>query len=288
MYYYLLLALLYPISLLPFWVLYRISDLAFFILYHLLGYRKQIVWDNLRHAFPEKTDAELLFIRRKFYKSFCDQWIETIKLLTVPYKELNKRFTANWEVVKQLGLEGKNTYLIAGHTFNWEWANVVFPLNVPQQYACVYLPVSNKGFDKLMSRIRSRSGAWMVSMKALKSGLSRLNTKQHILTLAADQNPEAGVIGAAEWISFLNREVPVFKGPEQLSRRGKAAVVFCAIRKEKRGHYNMTLSHYCDDASQTQAGEILRAYIRFLEEQIRQQPENWLWSHRRWKHVRKV
>src|SRR6476620_4991534 len=100
--YYLLLIVLYPIALLPLRVLYLLSDVFFFVLYYLLDYRKQLVYDNLKHAFPDKTDKELKSIRRKFYRSFCDQWIETLKLLTITEKELNKRLTSNWELLHQL------------------------------------------------------------------------------------------------------------------------------------------------------------------------------------------
>lgn len=283
--YYLILVLLYPLSLLPLPILYGLSDLVFVLLYHVTGYRKAVVYDNLKHAFPSKTDDELKDIMRKFYRNFCDQWIETLKLLSISKSELNRRFAGNWEVFQQLGAEGKNTYAILGHTFNWEWANVACQYNTPQQYACVYLPLSSSAFDRLMLKIRSRSGAWMVSMKALKSGLSRLKDTQHILALAADQNPSEPEV--AEWISFMNREAPFFRGPEQMARRAKAAVVFAGITKLKRGYYRINLFRYCDDASQTSAGDILNAYVRFVEQQIEAQPENWMWTHKRWKHQKK-
>jgi KDO2-lipid IV(A) lauroyltransferase len=283
--YYFLLVLLYPLSLLPLWLLYVLSDGVYGLLYYVTGYRKEVVFNNLRHAFPEKTEEEIKAIRKKFYKSFCDQWVETLKLLSISKKELDKRFTGNWEVFQELGAEGKNTYAILGHTFNWEWANVACQYHTPQQYACVYLPLSSSAFDKLMLQIRSRSGAWMVSMKALKSGLSRLKETQHILALAADQNPSQPEV--AEWISFMNREAPFFRGPEQMARRAKAAVVFAGIKKIKRGYYRINLFRYCDDASKTSAGEILNAYVQFVEKQLREQPENWLWTHKRWKHKRK-
>ena len=284
--YYLLLIFLYPLALLPLPVLYFISDGGYFIVYHVLGYRKDIVLDNLRNAFPAKSDDELYQIRKRFYKSFCDQWIETIKLLSISKEELNRRFSGNWEVFRQLGAEGKNTYAILGHNFNWEWANVACQYNTPQQYACIYLPVESSAFNRMMLRVRSGSGAWMVSMKALKSGLSRLKDVQHILALAADQNPSAPEV--AEWISFMNREAPFFRGPEQMARRAKAAVVFAGIRKIKRGYYKINLLRYCDDASLTTAGDILKAYVSFVESQIRAQPENWLWTHKRWKHSKPV
>lgn len=279
--YYLLLTILYPISLLPLRVLYVFSDLAFIILYHIVGYRKEIVWDNLRHAFPSKTNEELLTIRKKFYHSFCDQWIETLKLLSISKTQLDKRCKANWEVFEQLNATTKNAYALLGHTFNWEWANVACAYHAPQLFAGVYLPVTASAMDKMMYRIRARSGAILISMKALKTGLSKLRDKTYILALIADQNPV--LYGTAQWESFMHREVPFFKGGEQMARRAKAAVVFAGIKKIKRGMYQIHLQKYCDDASVLAEGEVIKAYVHFLELQLETQPENWMWTHRRWK-----
>lgn len=285
--YYLLLAFIYPLSLLPLWVLYRLSDLAYFLLYHVTGYRKDVVRDNLSHAFPQKTEAERELILRRFYRSFCDQWIETIKLLSISKRALSRRFDGNWEVFQDLGREGKNTFAMLGHTYNWEWANAVCPIHSPQPYYCVYLPLSSKSFDRLMLRIRSRTGAKMVSMKALKSGLAAMQAESpYILALAADQNPS--VTETALWLSFMNREAPFFRGGEAMARRAKGAVVFAGIRKVRRGYYRIELTRAFDDASQAAAGDVTRAYARFVEAQLEAQPENYLWSHRRWKHVRKT
>ncbi|MBS1589919.1 MAG: lysophospholipid acyltransferase family protein [Bacteroidetes bacterium] len=282
--YFLLLVLLYPLSLLPLKVLYVLSDAVYGVLYYLIGYRKEIVWSNLKHAFPEKSDEELKLIRKKFYHNFCDQWIETLKLLSISKAALNRRFTGNWDVFQNLAKEGKNTYAILGHTFNWEWANAACPFNTPQPYNCVYLPLSSKAVDRFMLTIRSRTGAKMISMKALKSGFSKLKDSQYILALAADQNPAQ--IETAAWLSFMNREAPFFRGPEHMARRAKAAVVFAGIKKIRRGYYQINLSKFCDDASQVELGNVLQAYVSFVETQLHQQPDNWLWTHKRWKHSR--
>lgn len=281
--YYLLLIVLYPIALLPLRVLYLLSDVFFFVLYYLLDYRKKLVYDNLKHAFPEKNNKELTSIRRKFYRSFCDQWIETLKLLTISEKELNKRLTANWELLHQLHAEGRNTYIMLGHTFNWEWGNVAMQYNNEQQFAGVYLPLANKAFDRLMLRVRTRGGGWMISMKA-KKGMQRLEGVPHIMGLIADQNPSN--LKAVTWLPFMNREAPFFKGTEQMARRARGAVVFLGIKKIKRGYYRMQMELYTKDASTTEAGDITKAYVQFMQQQLRQQPENWLWTHRRWKYRR--
>lgn len=282
--YYLLLLILYPLSLLPLFMLYGLSDGVFVLLYYVIGYRRKIVADNIAHAFPEKTTAERQKIARRFYRSFCDQWIETLKLLSMSRRALERRMTSNWEIFRELDAEGKNAYVLLGHTFNWEWGNVASQYQAQQQFAGIYLPLENKAFDRLMRYIRTRSGSELISMKNIKGDLPRVQRVRHIIGMIADQNPS--VVEVAAWLPFMHREAPFFRGPEQMARRAKGAVVFAGIRKLRRGHYRLSLEKYCDDASQTAAGEITQAYVAFMERQLRAQPENWLWSHRRWKHRR--
>lgn len=281
--YYLLLFILYPLSLLPMRVLYIISDGVFLFLYYIAGYRKQLVRENITNAFPEKSVDELRQIERQFYRNFCDQWIETMKLLSISEQELNKRISGNWEVFDQLHKEGKNTYALLGHTFNWEWANVVCQYNSKQQFAGVYQPVSNQAFDQLMQRIRTRSGAWLISMKA-KRGFQKLDGTQYIVGLIADQNPP--VVKAAIWYDFMHRPAPFFRGPELLAQRANTAVVFAGIKKVKRGYYQITLRRYADNAAELPAGKMMQDYVLFMEQQLKEQAANWMWTHNRWKYQR--
>jgi KDO2-lipid IV(A) lauroyltransferase len=279
--YYVLLIVLYPLSLLPLRVLYVLSDILYVVGYLLAGYRKDVVLENLQHAFPEKSIDELKKIRKDFYRAFFDQWIETLKLLSVSEKELKRRIQGNWEVFHRLHREGKNTYAMLGHTFNWEWANVVCQYEVEQQFAGIYMPVDNAAFDRLLQRTRKRSGAMLISMKA-KKGMLQLQAKQYIVGLMADQNPSN--MQQVAWLNFMHREAPFFNGPEKLARRTKAAIVFAGIKKVRRGHYKVHLQCVTEDASQEPEGQILKQYVSFMEQQLHEQPANWLWTHKRWKY----
>ncbi len=283
--YYLLAALLYPLSLLPLPVLYGLSAAARAVLFGIIGYRRGVVRDNLRHAFPEKTDGERETVRRRFERAFCDQWVETLKLLSLSPAGLARRIRGNWAVFEDLNRAGKNAYVLLGHQFNWEWAAVACQEAAPQLFAGVYLPLENSAFDRLMRGIRTRGGGVLLSMKALREGLRQLQGQRYIIGLIADQNPSQP--DAALWLPFLHREAPFFRGAEALARRDRGAVVFASIRNLRRGRYEVTLQKVWDDASEAPPGAITEAYVRFLEAELRAQPHNWLWSHRRWKHRRK-
>ncbi len=282
--YYLLLFLLYPLALLPLRVLYVLSDICFVVIYYLLDYRKKLVLDNLRNAFPGKNIKELKKIRRQFYHSFCDQWIETLKLLAISDKELDKRMQGNWQVFDELYTEKRNAFMFFGHFFNWEWVNAVSQLHAQQVLAGVYLPPESKAVDRLMLRIRNRANGLMISMKNIKGPLQQLQNLHYVLGLIADQNPSN--LANVAWLSFMNRDAPFFVGSAHMARRSHAAVLFAGSRKIKRGYYYFEIQRYCNDASEKSVDDILHDYVAYLEAQMHKQPENWMWTHNRWKHKR--
>lgn len=279
--YYLLLILLYPLSLLPLGFLYVLSDMLYVLVYRIGGYRKNVTLDNLRHAFPEKRDDEIRVIMKHFYRTFFDQIAELIKLLSISEKALSKRVTGNWEVFNELDEKERNAYTMLGHTFNWEWVNVATQYHARQQFAGVYMPVKSNAMNKLMTKIRTRGGGWLISMKA-KRGFQRLNGVRYIAGLIADQNPSN--MNGALWLPFMHRDAPFYTGPEVLARRAKAAIVFAGIKWVKRGYYEVMLEVITKDASTVPEHDIIKKYAAFMEQQLREQPSNWMWTHKRWKH----
>src|SRR6187431_2879828 len=123
MMYYFVYGLLWLISLLPFRILYFISDAFYGLIYYIIGYRKDVVMNNLLIAFPEKTEKERIVIAKKFYHNLIDTFIETIKMISVSNKFIEKRFTANWKLLNDIYPSGKSVQLHLGHNFNWEWGN---------------------------------------------------------------------------------------------------------------------------------------------------------------------
>jgi KDO2-lipid IV(A) lauroyltransferase len=279
--YYIVFGLLYLISLLPFFILYRISDLIAFVLYTIFGYRKQVVMQNLRFSFPEKSDKELKSIAKKFYKNFTDNWIETIKLLSISKKELNKRVSSNVEIFHQLYNEGKACQLNLGHFFNWEYMTVYTGINQPSVFLTVYLPQSSKITNRLFIYIRSRWGNPQLPSTDMARSIMPWRRKQYVLALGADQSPPQSE--NAYWLYFLNRPTGFLKGPEKFARIQNVPVVMMTTTKPKRGYYHFEYFLLADNPKSLPDGELIRRYVKHLEENIQLQPEIYLWSHRRWK-----
>lgn len=281
--YYLLYALFYLLSLIPWRILYLLSDFVYVLLYYVFGYRREVVLSNLTIAFPEKTEAEKIRIAKAFYKNFLDTFIETIKMFSLSDKNFAKRMTGNFELLEELYKTGKNVQLNGGHFFNWEFINWGFARNSPYPFVGVYAPLSNKSVNRLIYNMRSRYNTILLNAYTFKTSFHNLARDRYALALAADQNPPSPE--RSFWIDFFGRPTAFFMGPEKGARINNLAVVFVNYYKVKRGYYHIELSLITTDPLTMPRGELTARYVSFLEDCIRKRPSNYLWSHRRWKHA---
>ena len=280
--YYIVYGLLYVFSLLPLSVMFLFSDLAYFILYYVAGYRKELVASNLLVAFPEKTEEERKKIAKQFYLNFTDTFIETIKMISISRKELERRSHPDFEYVNDLVKRGKNIHMMAGHQFNWEFAQLLYALNLNAPFVGIYMPVNNQIFDRISYKFRQRYGTILISAKDFKNKMHRVFTEQYILALAADQNPGSPV--NAYWMNFFGKPAPFVTGPGKGAVKNNTAVVFVAFEKPKRGHYSFKVIPITENGASHTPQELTILYKNALEETIRKNPSNYLWSHRRWRH----
>ncbi len=238
--------------------------------------------DNLHYAFPEKDDEELKTIAKRFYRNFTDNWIETVKLLSVSKAALNKRITGNFKVFDELYKTGKAVQLNLGHFFNWEIMTLHTGINQPYTFLTVYLPQNNKVFDRLLIYLRGRWGNPLLPSSDMARSIIPWRRKQFLLALGADQSP--GSLQNAYWLYFLNWPAGFAKGPEKNAKSMNLPVVMLTTTKPRRGHYHFEFFLLTDEPKSLTEGEIMRMYVKHLENNIRLQPDIYLWSHKRWKH----
>jgi KDO2-lipid IV(A) lauroyltransferase len=279
--YYLVYGVLYLFSLLPLPVLYLFSDFAFVLLYYVFGYRKEVVNKNLLQAFPEKTEKERKKIARKFYRNFTDTFIESIKMISSSTGFIEKRVSGNWDLINRIYATGRSVQVELGHNFNWEWANDVAAKKIHFTFLAVYMPITNKIFDRLFYKLRSRNGTVLLPASNMREAFLPYRDKQYMLGLAADQNP--GNPAHAWWFPFFGKPTPFVKGPERGARMNNTITVFAFIHKPKRGYYEVVFEKVNENPVTLPEGELTKMFVRYLENVIRKYPDMWLWSHRRWK-----
>jgi KDO2-lipid IV(A) lauroyltransferase len=253
-------------------------------MYYVIKYRKKVVFENLNLAFPEKSEKEKIVIAKKFYRHFCDLLLETVKLFSISKKELLKRLRyKNPQYLFEEYEKKKNVLAILGHYNNWEWGTSL-GLQSPYTFAPIYKPLNNEYFDKKFYQMRSRFGNELIPMRNTARYLNQCITDGKLIQLIflTDQSPvQTEVVYCT---NFFNQKTPVMLGVEKIARKTRQPVYFMKFRKIKRGYYEVELEKLCDDANQFKMYELTDLHSKVLENLIRENPEYWIWTHRRWKY----
>lgn len=274
---------LYLLSLLPSRILYLISDFFAFTLYHIFKYRREVVKKNILMSFQNLSESDRKKIEKEFYKNFCDNFIETLKLMSMSQAELNSHVTADYSELKKILDSNQNCHIYLGHQFNWELANAHIASNLKNDNVLVvYKPLKSRSFNNLMYKIRSRFGSKMIASKNMKKEMTAYKNKNHVLIFVADQNPN--VPSRSFWTTFLKQQTPFINGTELYSASQKTPILFANIIRIKRGQYKFVLTPLHDFKVNLKLGQITSIFSEYLESAITKNPENYLWSHRRWKH----
>lgn len=280
--YYLVYGVLYLFSLLPLRVLYLFSDLAFWFLYRVKKYRREVVMQNLSYAFPEKSVEEREKIAWEFYQLFTDTFIETIKLISMSQRQVSRRGKYDVDYINQLIEKGYSVNILVGHQFNWEFANLLYAKHLRIPFIGVYAPIANKALNRVFYKTRSRNGTILVSTREFKNKMHHLLQEQYVLALAADQNPSP--VSRGYWLNFLGRPAPFATGPGKGAVKNNVAVVYVGFQRIRRGYYGFKVIPITEAAGKYTPEQLTVLYKKKLEEFIRENPSNYLWSHRRWRH----
>jgi Kdo2-lipid IVA lauroyltransferase/acyltransferase len=281
--YYILILITWPMQFFPLGFHYLFADVLFFLFYRVAGYRKKVVNENLRNAFPEKTQTERDEIERKFYHHFIDMFIETLYFTHANQRKASKRLVfENLELIYDQYAKGKNVIFILGHLGNWEFFQLVRE-EVKSPKFFVYKKLGSKAFDQYYKLLRSRAAqplemgeTYRKLFEACRKG------EQFTAFFISDQRPLRTEL--FYWLTFLNQDTPVLTGTEKIARKMNASVIYLEFSEIKRGYQKARLELISDDVSNTAEHEITNLFFEKLEKSIRQYPHQYFWTHKRWKY----
>lgn len=278
--------LIWLISILPFPLLYLMSDAVYVLVYRIIGYRKKTVRENMKLALPHLTHDEQRKAEKHFYHHFCDNFLEMAKTMNITDKQIRERFVfTNFEVITELEKEGKSVSLLLGHYASYEWLTLMHQKLTTHTGYAIYKPMKNIYFDRLVHKMRSRFNAVLVGVREVIP-LMRKNAREGkpgIYGFITDQSPMLS--SAIHWGNFFGIEVPIQIGGEMLAKKIGLNMIFAKIEKVKRGHYKCTFIKI-DNVKDIPNYEVTDRFMQMLEEQIRQEPAYYLWTHKRFKHRR--
>lgn len=273
-----------PISLLPNGILYFIGNILAFLLYRVFKYRRVLVEKNLALSFPDEGQEWVNTKTRLFYKNLADVIVESVQAFSMNSKQGQRRITiSNPEVFQQSFNKGRSVILTGGHFVSWESMTFLAD-RIPHDLYALYKPLKNKFMDSKVKSSRECVGTHMIPITEFRPYFEEKGVKPRLFVFGIDQSPRKN---KGIWMDFLNRDTLVFTGPERLSKEFDTDVIAGRMRRISRGRYELQLKLLFDDPRSTEENEITIATNKDLEEQIMDNPSDWLWSHNRWKHSRK-
>jgi KDO2-lipid IV(A) lauroyltransferase len=272
------------IGYLPLFVLYGIASVAKWLLYFVFSYRKKVIVDNIKNSFPTLSHSEVNALTLKFYGYLTDQLVEFFKGSTITKKEMLKRVNlVNEQIINNYLNQGIPVVLVAGHQGNWEWA--VHRLALSENlYDIVYQKLSSPLFNEFTFWVRSRFGS-NVLMEKRESVILARDRKNipRAICLAADQSPSKPE--SAYWTNYLHQDTGFFTGMERFAREYQYPVIFVELIRKKRGYYTMSFEGLIKPPyDNIEKGAIIELFARRLEKSVINYPDQYLWSHKRWKH----
>jgi KDO2-lipid IV(A) lauroyltransferase len=263
---------------------YGIADIIAFLLQHIFKYRSSVISTNLQLSFPEKSKQEIALITKKFYSILADRIVESIICIGIDKDAILKRaIVTNYSAVEDICAKGKNVVAVLGHCGSWEMACLSSSIYIDKylKYA-IYTPSRNKTFDEKLKAVRGKFGMKLISMQEtphyLRHGFGEISVGMFL----ADQshsNPNR-----AYWTKFLNQETAFMNGPARFAKAHDAAFIFVKVVQTHRGFYEIENIVIEKDTASFTENELTEKFVRMLENQITENPADWLWSHRRWKH----
>ena len=270
--------LLWFVSFVPLKILYIKS----LILSNFFIYRKDIIKSNIDNAFNNLNIDHKKQIIKGFRRYFLNLICEIIKMISVNNSFYSNRITINnIEMLDKYYDRNQTVILMMGHHNNWEWAGQVISIKSKQKFVSVYKKLSSSFFDYLMINLRKKNGADVIEMNDIIKHIYD-NQECKIIGLIADQNPI--VTDSTKWTNFFKQSVPVIDGPEKIARKMNFPVLFCNMNKIKDGYYTISLEVIDENPKTSKSGDITNKFFNRLEEKIKEEPNNYLWSHNRWKH----
>lgn len=274
-----------PLSRCPDFIIDTLGAVLYFGLYFIVGYRKKVIFSNLRNSFPDKTEAEIQVIAKRFYRHLATVFIDGVKSFSISKDELRKNLVCeNPEILRKHYDEGKCVIITVGHYSSWELFLAGINLFIRHRAAVIYQPLSDEFLDRKLREVRSDFRTIMIPTKGVKEFFRNEMKDPCAIAFAIDQSPASPE--RCYWMPFLNQETAVHFGAEKYAKEYNLPVYFARIIPISKHQYKLKFEVVTTNPAAEPYGFITEQSTRLLEDQIRTQPEYWLWSHRRWKHKR--
>jgi Kdo2-lipid IVA lauroyltransferase/acyltransferase len=271
-------------SLIPFSLLYRLADGLAWLLYKVIGYRKNVVFKQLRDSFPNKSASEVELIAKESYRNLADIIVESMKGFSMTEADFRQRYIfTNPSVTNEYMANGRSCIHIAAHYANWEWGVIAYPLYVSSPILGFYKPLSNVYIEKYGREKRGKFNIQLIPIGETAQAFEDYKNTPVTCAFVSDQSTWSD---KAHWVTFLGQDTACPPGADKYARALDACVFYLHIERVKRGFYEVSLELITDNVASLPDEGITKKFMSRLESILHEKPENWLWSHKRWKKKR--
>lgn len=268
----------------PWPILKILSRLLYCFLFYFPGYRRDVVMLNMLYTLPDHQGEQLRKAQKDFYLHLSELVFEIIKGFFMRPEEMKARIElskASQEMFDRWEKDQRNVVMLMGHYGNWEWANLYGCISNKLHSYGAYTPMSNKVWNQYFLEKRQRWNGKMFSNREIREGILLKGEPGKLIGLVADQSP-TGRKHTHE-VRFLGMETRFFSGPDFISEMLQADVVYVQMKKLGMGRYSLYFIPIGDVSKGFDPAAVPGHYASLLEQDIKEHPEWWVWTHKRWK-----
>lgn len=253
--------------------------------YGLFGFRREIVLDNLKNAFPNEPSERLDSIARSVFENVATSLFELLWFPNLTPGHISKLVDfPDEDLFRKLHSQEKGVVIVTAHIGNWEFIPTGVHVKTGIPVHSVYKPQSNRLIDRQVEHFRTMFGNSVVPMGPAVREILRALQKGDAVLVAADQSAPKESLR----MEFFGRSVPVFQGPAAFSlKTGAPMMAMFAIRKSDGRYMVRSVVVPMDglDDSEESIRKLTERHVKVTEAVIREFPALWMWTHRRWKHA---
>lgn len=274
--------LLKALASLPTGVMHALAWPVYLALYYVFRYRRTTVAENLAHALPELSADERKAIEKQSYRHLSRLFFEILRSTAMSREEFTRRVSfSNLDKLREATQDWtRQAIVMLVHQGNWEWMLHGGMAQVPVSVDPVYKTLHSPFWDRFMLDARSRFGAEPMTLENIGRSVIRGRKKKRVIVLLADQS---GPRDDGYWTEFLHRPASFYRGADKLARTLKLPLIFAQCQCVRPGYYEITFHELALPPHDLDDDELLERYVRTAEQMIREQPETYLWTNRRWK-----
>ena len=248
--------------------------------------RKKQTLEQIRSAFPDANEAGVRAIARE---SFRNLFTAIFELMWTP-RMTSERFReqihlTNPELLEAALQRGQGLVLMSGHFGNWEWLCLGAACTLQRRFTVIVHPPHNSGVAKLIDFWRTRFGNRTVAMGASVREVIRTLRQRGIVAMLADQSGPSNAL----FVPFFGRPAATYEGPAVFALKSGAPMLMGLSVRRKDGSYDVRITEVrtrdLDGVTPDNIRILTERHVQALENGIRENPGQWLWQHRRWKHA---